>query len=156
MHLTEDSQSLTTLFLPLFLSSLASVRGQHCPECLCPTVGCRWCQLLCLPHLLVCFSLHECWQRKATAAQDTGEETHLQVQVREERKPSAVPAGRGPAGTRLKAGRASACWTLLLPRTHLCQELAQSSLGEVDLVLDWPWPVASRIQRCHLPLDWTF
>lgn len=67
-----------------------------------------------------------------------------------------VPAGRGPAGTRLKAGRASACWTLLLPRTHLCQELAQSSLGEVDLVLDWPWPVASRIQRCHLPLDWTF
>lgn len=84
--------SVTTLFLQFFLSSLASVRGQHCPERLCPAVGCWWCQLLWLPHLLVCFSLRECWQRKAyclPAPKYTGE-TCLQAQIREERKQSAV------------------------------------------------------------------
>lgn len=66
----------------------------------------------------------------------------------------AVPARLGPAGTRLQAGKAS--WTFLLPCILLCQELAQPLLGRVDLVLDSLWAVASRIQRCHLPLDWIF
>nr|BAE32359.1 unnamed protein product [Mus musculus] len=87
---------MTTL-LPPFLSSLTSVRGQHCSKCLCGVVGYWRCQLLCLPHLLVSDS--ECWQREAYCLplpQYTGE-TCLQAQSRAESVQSAVPQASGYA-----------------------------------------------------------
>lgn len=118
--------------------SSPSCKRSSLPQMLCRAVGCWRCQLLCLPHLLVCLS--ECWQREASAFLSLSTLVRRVYKPRAQSTQSAVPQASGYA-SRTGAFRDQAKGTEgpLRPghysyRTHICAKNWPS-----PYLVEWIW-----------------